>query len=36
MIHIKTHNAPAGHFFIHPRARSAYHLVHDDKKDQNE
>lgn len=33
MIHIKTHNAPAGHFFIHPRARSAYHLVHDDKKD---
>ncbi|MBW5408334.1 glutamate:gamma-aminobutyrate antiporter [Morganella morganii] len=36
MIHIKTHNAPAGHFFIHPRARSVYHLVHDDKKDQNE
>lgn len=36
MIHIKTHNAPAGHFFIHPWARSAYHLVHDDKKDQNE
>lgn len=36
MIHIKTHNAPSGHFFIHPRARSAYHLVHDDKKDQNE
>ncbi|MBP6122932.1 MULTISPECIES: glutamate:gamma-aminobutyrate antiporter [Providencia] len=31
MVHIKTHNAPVNHFFIHPRARSAYHLVHDDK-----
>ncbi|MGO2305400.1 MAG: glutamate:gamma-aminobutyrate antiporter [Providencia sp.] len=31
MVHIKTHNAPANHFFIHPRARSTYHLVHDDK-----
>lgn len=33
MVHIKTHNAPANHFFIHPRARSAYHLIHHDKPD---
>ncbi|MBS0848686.1 glutamate:gamma-aminobutyrate antiporter [Citrobacter sp. JGM124] len=31
MVHIKTHNAPANHFFIHPRARSFWHLVHNDK-----
>jgi len=31
MVHIKTHNAPPNHFFIHPRARSSWHLVHDDK-----
>ncbi|HHR6162235.1 TPA: amino acid permease [Providencia alcalifaciens] len=31
MVHIKTHNAPANHFFIHPRARSPYHLIHNDK-----
>lgn len=27
MVHIKTHNAPTNHFFIHPRARSPYHLI---------
>lgn len=32
LVHIKTHNAPVNHFFIHPRARSAYHLVHNDKQ----
>lgn len=32
MVHVKTHNAPAGHFFIHPRARSAFHLVSTDEK----
>ncbi|MFC0284768.1 glutamate:gamma-aminobutyrate antiporter [Camelimonas abortus] len=25
--HIKVHNAPAGHFFMHPRARPTHHLV---------
>lgn len=29
--HIKHHNAPSGHFFIHPRARSTHHFeVHRD------
>lgn len=29
--HIKHHNAPEGHFFIHPRARSTHHFhVHED------
>ena len=32
MVHIKAHNAPVNHFFIHPRARSAYELVHKDQK----
>jgi len=31
MVHIKTHNAPTNHFFIHPRARSPYHLIHNDQ-----
>lgn len=30
VIHIKSHNAPKGHFFIHPRARSTHHIIHDD------
>ncbi len=32
MIPIKTHNAPEGHFFMHPRARSTHLIVPDDKK----
>ena len=27
MVHIKTHNAPAGHFAINPRARATHHIV---------
>lgn len=29
MVPVKTHNAPSGHFFIHPRARTTHHLVVD-------
>ncbi|MBS0849381.1 glutamate:gamma-aminobutyrate antiporter [Citrobacter sp. JGM124] len=32
MVPIKTHNAPANHFFIHPRARSTHHLIPDDQQ----
>ncbi|HBI3648197.1 TPA: glutamate:gamma-aminobutyrate antiporter, partial [Proteus mirabilis] len=35
MIHIKSHNAPKGHFFIHPRARSTHYLVPIDKTDHD-
>jgi len=35
MVHIKTHNAPLNHFFIHPRARSTHHLIPDDKQAQD-
>ncbi|MDQ0506602.1 glutamate:gamma-aminobutyrate antiporter [Xanthobacter agilis] len=31
MIHIKSHNAPEGHFAIHPRARATHILVPHDK-----
>ena len=27
LVPIRTHNAPEGHFFIHPRARATHHLV---------
>ncbi|MCF3934089.1 glutamate:gamma-aminobutyrate antiporter [Acuticoccus sp. M5D2P5] len=27
LVHIKTHNAPLGHFFMHPRARATHRLV---------
>lgn len=27
LLPIRTHNAPEGHFFIHPRARATHHLV---------
>lgn len=27
LVHIKSHNAPEGHFFIHPRARSTHHII---------
>lgn len=27
LVHIKSDNAPEGHFFIHPRARATHHLV---------
>lgn len=27
MVPIKTHNAPANHYFIHPRARSTHYLI---------
>lgn len=30
-IHIKSHNAPKGHFFIHPRARATHYLLLEDK-----
>jgi glutamate:GABA antiporter len=30
--HMKSHESPKGHFFIHPRARSTHHFdVHDDQ-----
>ena len=29
MVHIKLHNAPDGHFFMHPRARPTHHIVPD-------
>lgn len=35
-VHIKTHNAPAGHFFIHPRARSTHYLLLEDKSHTND
>ncbi len=31
MVHIKSHNAPWGHFALHPRARSTHHLIPRDK-----
>jgi len=31
MVPIKTHNAPKGHFFMHPRARSTHHLIVENK-----
>lgn len=31
LVHIKTHNAPEGHFAIHPRARATHILVPRDK-----
>lgn len=27
MVHIKTHNAPEGHFWMHPKARGSHHLI---------
>jgi len=27
MVHIKTHNAPEAHFWIHPKVRSTHHLI---------
>ncbi|MDH5856755.1 glutamate:gamma-aminobutyrate antiporter [Lampropedia aestuarii] len=33
LVHIKTHNAPDGHFFMHPRARSTHHVVPTDTPD---
>lgn len=30
LVHIKTHNAPDGHFFINPRARATHHIVNND------
>jgi glutamate:GABA antiporter len=30
--HIKIHNAPKGHFFIHPRARSTHHFTVEEDK----
>lgn len=30
MVHIKTHNAPKDHFWIHPKVRSTHHLVPTD------
>ncbi len=35
LVHIKSHNAPKGHFFIHPRARSTHHFIVDDEIDSN-
>ncbi|WOE31692.1 MULTISPECIES: glutamate:gamma-aminobutyrate antiporter [unclassified Acinetobacter] len=32
LTHIKMHNAPEGHFFIHPRARPTHHLTIEDEK----
>lgn len=29
---INSQNAPKGHFFLHPRARSPHYIVMDDKK----
>lgn len=35
LVHIKTHNAPTGHFFMHPRARSPHHIiVHDEGEEK--
>ncbi|MGR7997255.1 glutamate:gamma-aminobutyrate antiporter [Xanthobacter sp. ZOL 2024] len=31
LVHIKSHNAPEGHFFVHPRARPTHILVPRDK-----
>ncbi|OTG86114.1 glutamate:gamma-aminobutyrate antiporter [Acinetobacter sp. ANC 4558] len=36
LVHIKMHNAPEGHFFIHPRARSTHHFIVDDESEQND
>lgn len=32
LVHIKSHNAPEGHFFMHPRARSTHHVVVKDSE----
>lgn len=32
MVHIKTSNAPEGHFFINPRARATHHLISKNTK----
>ncbi|MCJ8645273.1 hypothetical protein MWG92_34990, partial [Escherichia coli] len=29
---INSQNAPKGHFFLHPRARSPHYIVMNDKK----
>ena len=31
IVHIKHHNAPSNHFFLHPRARSTHHVIVDGK-----
>ncbi|KLN95713.1 glutamate:gamma-aminobutyrate antiporter [Moellerella wisconsensis] len=31
LVPIQSHNAPKGHFFIHPRARSMHHFIVNDK-----
>lgn len=31
MVHIKLHNAPDGHFFMHPRARPTHHIIPDNE-----
>ncbi|MBI6215668.1 glutamate:gamma-aminobutyrate antiporter [Proteus vulgaris] len=35
LIHIKSHNAPTGHFFIHPRARATHYLLLENKEETN-
>ncbi len=32
LVPVSTDSAPEGHFFIHPRARSAHHIFVDDKQ----
>lgn len=27
MVHIKSHNAPEGHFWVHPKGRGSHHLI---------
>ncbi|EKT62589.1 MULTISPECIES: glutamate:gamma-aminobutyrate antiporter [Providencia] len=35
MVHIKTHNAPPNHFFIHPRARSSHNLIPKNQQEKS-
>lgn len=35
LVHIKSHNAPDGHFFIHPRARATHYLMPVTKPAEN-
>lgn len=30
LVHIKSHNAPIGHYFVHPRARATHHTINND------
>ena len=36
MVHIKHHNAPHGHFFVHPKARGSHHLVPTEESTLNQ